>query len=248
MAVTKAVGVSGKPLALVEGKENKDGVQGTHPVGPQPSGSCFPTCISVPWGPLDPAGTILLCFSPLLDSFVTFICSPYLSFSSALHDLLYCSVSLAKSPDPWLILLPFLVCGIFFGSLSPERHWAAKGGQNPQVNPPSTGISPVRCRTCRGTAGPPRAWQLFSLFPSVVATKGSGGGAGLAALFGSHHVGPWKQMLAEQPGILAWSPGTKCPLPPCQKGSTGIEAGGQSRAQPQWDSQTPQNSQRPEGQ
>lgn len=189
MAVTKAVGVSGKPLALVEGKENKDGVQGTHPVGPQPSGSCFPTCISLPWGPPDPAGTILLCFSLLwtvlsLSSFLP------TSFSFALHGLLYCSVSLAKSPDPWLILLPFLVCGIFFGSLSPERHWAAKGGQNPQVNPPSTGISPVRCRTCRGTAGLPWTWHLFSLFPSVAATKGSGGEAGLDALFGLHHVRP----------------------------------------------------------
>lgn len=163
----------------------------------------------------------LLCWTVLsLSSFLP------TSFSSALHGLLYCSVSLAKSPDPWLILLPFLVCGIFFGSLSPERHWAAKGGQNPQVNPPSTGISPMRYRTCRGTAGLPRAWHLVSLFPSVAATKVSGGGAGLAALFGPHHVGPWKQMLAEQPGIVAWSPGTKCPLPPCQRGPTGMEAAG----------------------
>lgn len=92
--------------------------------------------------------------SPLLSPALSMVCSPALCL-------------LPKSPGPWLILLLFLVCGVFFGSLSPERPWAAKGAQSPQVKAPSTAVSPVRCRRAgRGTRGAPM--DLAFIFPLFI--------------------------------------------------------------------------------
>lgn len=170
-----------------------------------------------------------------------------LLFSPALS--MVCSTALCllpKSLGPWLILLLFLVCGVFFGSLSPERHWAAKGAQRPQVNPPSTGISREMLEGRQGDLpGPHGPGICFSSFHPCWGVRGQVKGvAQLPCLR------PWNQMLAEQPGIPGWSPGTRCPLrpSPCPRdpwewrlqASPGHSHGDISK--------TPQNSQAPEGQ
>lgn len=123
------------------------------PVGSQPSGNHSPHLHSLTLGPGNPVGTILLCFSLSWAQFVTFL-SPFFPllflFSpwSALLSLL------PTSPGLWLILLLFLVCGIFFGSLCLQR-----GAGQPKVfrasgKPPSTAVSPVMQEVSRGTPGP----------------------------------------------------------------------------------------------
>lgn len=153
--------MSDKPPVQMEGKEPRMGRQA--PPGPA-AAAPRPIHVSLPWGPTRPSwdssAVFLLSWALLSLSF--HLLSPLLSPARSM----VCSPALClflKSPGPWLILLLFLVCGVF-GSLSPERPWAANGAQSPQVNAPSTGISPVRCRKAgKGTRGAPM--DLAFVFP-----------------------------------------------------------------------------------
>lgn len=137
---------------------------------------------------------------------------------------------LPTSPGLWLILLLFLVCGTFFGSLCLQR-----GAGQPKVfrasgKPPSTAVSPVMQEVGRGTPGPPQAQNLSSLFPPMA-------GSELSGRRGWPYCPVWPSARL----------GHQVPFVTCPKGPTGVEAAGQSRAQPQWDSKDPHNSLGPEG-
>lgn len=133
-----------------------------------------------------------------------FILSPHLS--PLLPVVLSCSVSCPKPPEP---LVDFAAVShlrrLLWPPLSPERPWAAKGGQSPQVNPLSAGAA---LPGVGGRQGP--RWGLGSVlhFPSMAGgLRGRGGGR--AALCGPQHVWGLGNRLVKQQGCL----GAKCPLP-----------------------------------
>lgn len=133
-----------------------------------------------------------------------FILSPHLS--PLLPAVLSCSVSCPKPPEP---LVDFAAVShlrrLLWPPLSPERPWAAKGGQGPQVNPPSAGAAPPGVG---GRQGP--RWGLGSVLRFPFAAGGlQGRGGGRAAPCSLQHVWALGNGLAKQRGSL----GTKCPLP-----------------------------------
>lgn len=86
---------------------------------------------------------------------LSFHLSPHLSFSSSPWSALLLCL-LPTSPGPWLILL-FLICGVFFGSLCLQR-----GTGQLKVSEPSGKPSLCRSQPCDagglagGPAGPPQ--------------------------------------------------------------------------------------------
>lgn len=185
-------------------------------------------------------------YFPLLGTILSLSFHPFSPpLPPLLHGVLFCSVS---CPKP---LVDFAAVSRLRRFLwpPPERHWAAKGGQSPQVNPPSTGAGPARCgRAGRGTRWASRGLGLFPLFPSVAGGL-RGRGSGPAALFGPQHVWGrrnrcWLSSLGVHVGVKA--PGALCH--PAQRDPQEWRLQASPGHSLKWDLEIPQNSQGPEGQ
>ena len=138
------------------------------------------------------------CFvSPISFSFPTLLSSFLPTSPRSPCGVLSCSVSCPKPPGP-LVGFPAVshLQRFLWPPLSPERPWAAKGGQSPQVNPPSVGAAPPGVG---GRQGP--RWGLGVCSPLSIwggRARGQRGRLG-CPVRPSACLGPWKRA-----GKAAW--------------------------------------------
>ena len=159
-----------------------------------PSTHTSPTAF--PQGPA-PAGTVLLCISHLSGSFPTLLSSFLPTSPLSPCGVLSCSVSCPKPPGPLVgfAVVSHLQC-FLWPPLSPERPWAAKGGQSSQVNPSSVGAAPPGVGGRQGPRWGLGVCSLLSIWGGRA--RGQRGRLG-CPVRPSACLGPWKRS-----GKAAW--------------------------------------------